>query len=181
MNIIQFNAAIAVKEFTKHDILKEQILEYINDSPAENIKTKQGSDISRCDWGLVNLRREWVHELMPLLEPEVVEIFNNLGYQYCKIYNIWFQQYSKNSFHNWHVHTECQWTSVYYLDLPDATPRTELIDPITKKIVTLDIKEGDIVCFPSFVIHRAPINQSEKTKTIISFNSGTDIGEGVYQ
>ena len=40
---------------------------------------------------------------------------------------------------------------------------------INKKI-TIDAKEGDIVIFPSFIIHRAPKVQSDTRKTIVSFN-----------
>jgi len=65
---------------------------------------------------------------------------------------------------------------VYYLELPDNAPKTELIDQynINKKI-TVDAKEGDIVIFPSFVIHRAPKMLTDDRKTIISFNLEFDI------
>ena len=36
--------------------------------------------------------------------------------------------------------------------------------------MNLNCEEGDIVMFPSFMIHRAPPVQNDKTKTIISFN-----------
>lgn len=180
MKITSINTPIVIKPFSKHNEIKQNVLESINQSPAENIKTKQGSDITRCDWGLVNLRREWVKDLLPLLEPEINEIYYNLGYSYTNLYNIWFQQYNTGSFHNWHVHTECQWTNVYYLELPEDSPKTEVIDMVTKKTITLDVKEGDLCCFPSYVIHRAPFNNSTKQKTIISFNSGVDIDGSLY-
>jgi hypothetical protein len=173
MKIQTVNTPIVIKPFSKHEIMKNSILEDINFSMAENVKTRQGSDITRCDWSCVNLRREWVNNLMPLLEPEVLEIYKNLGYDWIKIYNIWFQQYGEKSVHNWHVHTECQWTNVYYLQLPENCPKTEILDPISKKIVVLDVNEGDICCFPSYLIHRAPCNKSKETKTIISWNSGS--------
>lgn len=173
MKIQTVNTPIAIKPFSQHSNLKKTVLENINFSMADNVKTKQGSDITRCDWGFVNLRREWVNDLLPVLEPEVLEIYKNLGYDSIKIYNIWFQQYKKSSNHNWHVHTECQWTNVYYLELSETSPKTEILDPINKKTVILDVQEGDICCFPSFLIHRAPSNLSDEPKTIISWNSGT--------
>jgi predicted 2-oxoglutarate/Fe(II)-dependent dioxygenase YbiX len=83
---------------------------------------------------------------------------------------MWFQQYVINDKHGWHTHAE-NYTGVYYLEMPEEAPKTELIDQynINKKI-TIDAKEGDIVIFPSFIIHRAPKVQSDTRKTIISFN-----------
>jgi hypothetical protein len=34
----------------------------------------------------------------------------------------------------------------------------------------INVKEGDIVIFPSIAIHRAPVVKNDLTKTIISFN-----------
>jgi hypothetical protein len=60
---------------------------------------------------------------------------------------------------------------VYYLDLPDHAPKTQLINPFNQEqIVMPDIKEGDILVFPSYVIHRAPKIKENINKTIISFN-----------
>jgi hypothetical protein len=69
---------------------------------------------------------------------------------------------------------------VYYLDLPDGTPKTELIDPWSREVITMDVQEGDILTFPSFVIHRAPVNKTATPKTIISFNSDTEIDGATY-
>ena len=81
---------------------------------------------------------------------------------------MWYHQYAKNSVHNWHIHGE-NYTGVYYLELPDDTPKTELIDQYDKKI-TVEANEGDVVIFPSFIIHRGPKVLNDSRKTIISFN-----------
>ena len=36
-----------------------------------------------------------------------------------------------------------------------------------EEVIDLNVKEGDIIIFPSFVVHRAPYNKSNSTKTII--------------
>ena len=38
------------------------------------------------------------------------------------------------------------------------------------------IEEGDVIMFPSFIVHRAPKNNSQEQKTIVSFNSCVGIG-----
>ena len=83
---------------------------------------------------------------------------------------MWYQQYVKNNIHGWHTHGE-NYTGVYYLDFPKNASKTELIDQynIHKKI-TIKAKEGDVVIFPSFIIHRSPKMTNDTKKTIISFN-----------
>jgi hypothetical protein len=35
----------------------------------------------------------------------------------------------------------------------------------------INVKEGDIITFPSYLYHRSPINKINKRKTVIVFNS----------
>ena len=86
------------------------------------------------------------------------------------IKKLWFQQYVQNDYHGWHIHGD-NYTGVYYLDFPKGSSKTELIDQkdINKKI-TVNAKEGDIIIFPSFIIHRSPKIKENIKKTIISFN-----------
>ena len=68
---------------------------------------------------------------------------------------------------------------MYYVDLPEGTPQTEILNPFTQNDVqTLEVKEGDVIMFPSYVIHQAPTNKGVDTKTIISWNSSADIEPG---
>jgi hypothetical protein len=50
-----------------------------------------------------------------------------------------------------------------------------LYDDINKSIIDLDVKEGDLVTFPAYIIHRSKNNKSNDRKTIISFNTSFDI------
>ena len=109
----------------------------------------------------------------------MTHVCKDLGYDAFKIYNIWFQQYNEGSTHGWHIHTQCQWSNVYYLDMPEGSPQTQLINPWNQtEVITMDVKEGDVLTFPSFVIHRAPVNENTTTKTIVSFNSDVELNYG---
>jgi ectoine hydroxylase-related dioxygenase (phytanoyl-CoA dioxygenase family) len=44
-----------------------------------------------------------------------------------------------------------------------------------KTVHEFPCREGDVILFPSFVVHRAPSNPSPETKTIISFNFDCNI------
>lgn len=86
------------------------------------------------------------------------------------IINCWFQQYYKNDNHSWHNHSQTNISWVYYVELDDKHHGTEFYDTINKEKFKLDVKEGDIVVFPSFVPHRSPAIVTDDRKTIISCN-----------
>lgn len=80
----------------------------------------------------------------------------------------WFQQYEKHDIHSWHVHGECNLSSIFYVELPGGTPNTQF--SIFGKQFEVNVEEGDILTFPSFYTHCSPSSKSEKRKSIISFN-----------
>ena len=88
--------------------------------------------------------------------------------------DIWFQQYKKDNTHHWHIHG-CTFTGVYYVKYNEKCIGTELIDPVTKKVMMPAVYEGDVIVFPSYVKHRAPPQITNTLKTIISFNFDCDI------
>ena len=95
-----------------------------------------------------------------------------------RIHNIWYsQQYaSRRNTRLALPHRLAQWTSVYYLDMSDGCPKTELITPMDQKKKTvkfLDVTEGDVIT-SSFIVHRAP-NPRGQNKNYLSWNSDCDI------
>lgn len=184
MKKLKLDMPVVISSLQAHYDIKKTCLKYINDQKSERIFSENHNDlnITRCDWTVKGVERKWLEVLRPHLLSDMERIYKDLGYQKFDIQNIWFQQYAEGGIHGWHVHTQCQWTNVYYLDLPEECPQTELINPYDQKtIIKLDVKEGDLLTFPSFVIHRAPKNITNKTKTIISFNSDSDIGSEAYE
>lgn len=169
---IKLNTTALLKPFKYHNEIKDTLRSMIETSYHDNLKlgdNKYGDEIYRLDWSKYpDFNREWVQYLAPKLHEHFLICANDLNYQGCLIKGIWYQQYAKNSVHNWHIHGE-NYTGVYYLELPDDTPKTELIDQYDKKI-TVKANEGDIVIFPSFIIHRGPKVLNDSRKTIISFN-----------
>lgn len=84
------------------------------------------------------------------------------------LHHMWFQWYPPGGFHDWHVHPLCHFTNVCYINLPDHQAKTEIKD-INHNIISIDVKEGDILTFPAFLLHRSPISTQEKI--IIAFNT----------
>ena len=63
---------------------------------------------------------------------------------------------------SWHNHeNEGKLSAVYYLELSKKELVTEFKN---KKVKT---EEGDVLIFPSYMLHRSPINKSNERKTVI--------------
>jgi len=181
---IKLNTTALLKPFKYHNEMKDTLRSLIETSYCESIDVKDsncGDEISRLDWSKYpDFNREWVKYIKPRLQEHFEICADDLNYRGCRIKGLWYQQYVKDNIHDWHIHGD-NYTGVYYLELPDDTPKTELIDQYNKKI-TIDAEEGDIVIFPSFIIHRAPKVKSDSRKTIISFNLEFDIiNEGIFK
>ena len=59
----------------------------------------------------------------------------------------------------------------YFLELPDSKYSTEFIDTETNSIFQSNVEEGDVIIFPSHIIHRSPlITDSNVRKTTIAIN-----------
>lgn len=156
----------------KHEQIKDKLLDLINSAESEHVVAEAAeTDITRADWhDGQNNDREWVKYFSKTLTQHMSHQLRTLGYHGHHINELWFQQYKNSSGHGWHIHSS-NFTNVYYLQFPEGSPKTQIISPWDQKtIIELDVKEGDIVTFPSFVIHRGPPNISDQTKTIISWN-----------
>jgi hypothetical protein len=167
--IHKIDCPILVNKFTKHLEYKEQLLEIINTSHSG--PDYDGSIISRTDWN-VNLgeQRQYWNLIFKDLNDIIYPSFKEIGYEDIRYENCWFQQYNTNEFHKWHRHPGCQWSNVYYVELPEGTPATMFRNPYDQTEFTIDVEEGDIISFPSIVQHTSPINASDKVKTVIAFN-----------
>lgn len=158
-----------IKKFNKHLEIKDRLLELLAKE-----KSSSFEDISNTDWHVnINHERNYWQFLYPLIIPTLFDFYeNNLFFstEVSRVCNVWFQQYKKGDFHDWHSHNGCAYSNVYYVELGDGCPSTEFLTPITKEIVVPNVSEGDILIFPSAFAHRSPPNNSSNQKTIISFN-----------
>ena len=157
------------KQIIDHQKYKSQTLDLIRLYSLGEIK--KGSLDLRSDY---ELPRDHPRPYLDLVRERVMNClldFKDISdhYEKIEVRCFFYQQYTKEQYHGWHVH-DCHYSGVYYLDLPEGSPKTEYIDPFTNDVCELDINEGDVVAFPSFLVHRAPPNPISTPKTIISFN-----------
>ena len=175
---IPYRVPIHIGKLAEHDRIRDRVLQHIEGQDFKPYAVET-SYISRCDYESPDgVERAYLRFVRDPIQRHVKRVMRSYGYRSLRIYNFFFQQYETDSRHDWHVHLETQWVGVYYVELPRTTPRTEYLsmtEGTVKAVRTLPCREGDVVLFPSFVIHRAPPNPSRETKTIISFNFDCNI------
>jgi|TARA_R100001163_G_C5000306_1_gene149683 hypothetical protein len=156
--------------FEKHNKVKTKLISLIKDTECDALKSNNDL-IHRVDWNRsADKNRKWVKYILPYLQKYFDKCANKIGYEEASVTNLWFQQYNKNGKHGWHTHAE-NYTGVYYVKFSKDSAKTELINPFSQnKKIIINAKEGDIVMFPSYVIHRAPEQLNNSEKIIISFN-----------
>jgi len=152
-----------------HNEIKESILGFIDQyEQIEGCPDK----ITKTDFFDPNKRGEYIG------------IFtNNDGAEYlrksiCEKYwvtnfsisSFWFQQYYVGDSHGWHLHGNSTISMSYFLELDDQKHSTEFVDIEKKKTFQLNVSEGDVIIFPSHIIHRSPIIKSDSRKTTIAIN-----------
>ena len=172
MKKIKFNDCICHSNIPNHNDIKDELLSLISQGNSDTMDDPSSNDrISKLDFGNSKDRtRPWVNKFLPNWDDSLRECVQSMGYIGVDLYNCWFQQYKEHGTHGWHTHGHT-FTGAYYLDLPKDSPCTQIIVPANQnQLITLVVKEGDISIFPSYTIHRSPINKTKYTKTIISFN-----------
>jgi hypothetical protein len=172
-----------ISKFLSHHTLRDELIDLIEKTETAKSLNIPVNMVSKCDfdWSK-DLERPYIKKLLPALCEHLKDVYNHLGFGAFEIKNLWFQRYINNNIHNWHVHGDCQWTGVYYLELPkDEDLRTQIIQPFDQKTkIDMPVQEGDILIFPSHTLHRAPRNKTQNKKIIISFNIDALLTDGQY-
>lgn len=170
---------LVIGQLPEHQELKQQVLTAIDQSKSDSLIAMDSyytDTINKLDWNQAkNFSKPWAQILKPKIDDYLNTLAVNLGYQSAIVEEFWFQQYVNGNTHGWHTHGS-NFTGVYYLEFDADSPKTEIIEPIdqTRKI-TPEVKEGDIMIFPSYTIHRAPLITNNVRKTIVSFNFILDL------
>jgi hypothetical protein len=157
-----------IRPVKDHKEIKSKILDAISSMGQFSIRAGI-NNITNTDWHLpADFIRPYHQIIKPALLDHTTAIKEKFKYNDVKIGNYWFQQYHQGDYFGWHVHEGCMFSSVYYVNLEDSIPKTSFI--IDGEEICVNAEEGVILTFPSFLVHRSTPNQSNKIKTVISFN-----------
>jgi len=156
---------IIVTKVKNNKYINKNLLTLIN--LINNSYKTENSFVSNTDWNLPKEhKREYLVYFYEIIRPYMNKIANKLHSKEWVIHNGWFQQYLKLGNHEWHTHPESHFTNVYFVELPHKSLVTEIY-----KHKKIKVEQGDLLTFPAFYYHRSPLNNLNKRKTIISFNS----------
>ena len=161
---------ILVNSVKDHKSHKKTLLKLIDDFK----RLHDTKDYTKCstDFNISqDIDRDYLDYFRVRILDDVIEsISKQLGLAPCEwdVLMAWFQQYNQSNVHSWHNHAYTQFTNCYFLELPDATHKTEILD-INGNILEYDAKEGDIITFPAWMKHRSKPHEGEQ-KTVIAFN-----------
>jgi hypothetical protein len=169
MNVKEVPGAFYVSDVAKHFEIKDAILNSIKESGTYSVLNTH-QKIYNTDWHLDStFPRPYWNIFYPHCLNHLKEISDYCGFVSIEISNYWYQQYGYEGFHDWHIHPNCTFSSVYFLELPTENLSTTF--RFNKNEFQIDIKEGQILTFPAFYTHESKPNLTNKIKTIISFNS----------
>jgi len=100
------------------------------------------------------------------IQPDIT----GLNYRH-NIMHMWYHQMQKSDYIGWDNHQYCQWSGVYFIEVPDPKYITEFLDHHSLEVMQpAATYAGDMIIFPSWLLHRAPIMQTDQRKSIISWN-----------
>lgn len=121
--------------------------------------------ISKTDWGILpEEKSDYAKYFINTITPCLGNLANMHSSNKWLIDNLWFQQYKKGDFHNWHAHSKTNFSAVYYIELFSQEAKTQFLNQ-----QSIGIEEGDLILFPGFWYHRSE-KLKDKRKTVISFN-----------
>ena len=174
MKIIEQQFPFLLSSVENHAVYKEKILKSIASMGVHEIDdlVTHNEKMANTDWYLGrDVIRPYLDDIKSLLGDHIQQINEILQYpedSRLDLSNYWFQQYGHLDYHKWHVHTTCLLSNVYYVELPEESSKTSF--RILNRVFTIDVKEGDIITFPSCTLHQSLPNQSHSRKTVIAFN-----------
>ena len=152
-----------------HSDIKDKLLLYFEDlTDKYHLYDNPSGGTSSTDY-FKTKEEGWVTPYRFILDEHIYPIvmknlFSYTGNSGIKLQGAWFQQYEHDSWFSYHTHPNSNFAGIYYVELPDGSA-TEFLN-----FQSPEVKEGQLLIFPSFLAHRSNPNPSRDRKTVVSFN-----------
>jgi hypothetical protein len=149
---------------------KSQLIDWLKDYPEE----KTGLQKFYTNKQIVK-ENDYCQKFISIMSHEI-NLFAKALKSDLEVTDVWSVSYKTGDYHTTHSHNSTGMSAILYLDLPSDSPVTTYIQPwshikSSKTIqLNVDVKQGDIVFVPSFILHFSVPNESMKTKRIISWD-----------
>lgn len=165
-----------------HEKYKSKLLQIFDDDDNSSHRLTKSGEV------IYDLKTDFFHndkeQLLPsyyglvtqALGSYLREIESNIGFE-LEIESMWYQSSSRGQYHQVHNHGAVGMSFVWYVEFnPKVHKATTFFcpfsDPLTGDLIqnTPEVEEGDLVVFPSFLLHEQEMNDSDERRTIVSFN-----------
>jgi hypothetical protein len=157
-----------ITQIAEHDVVKHKLLYMIEDIIEDEPKRSLNPAGYHYDYNFTeedsNYHPAYKSLLFNTISPYLEKYAQSLGMRIRKFSKPWFQQYTTGTGFGWHQHG-LHFAVVYYLELPDPNEATEFL-----QYGKMNVKEGDIIVFPTWMVHRSANIKSDKRKTIFACN-----------
>tara|TARA_R100000005_G_C4973429_1_gene185612 strand:- start:53 stop:613 length:561 start_codon:yes stop_codon:yes gene_type:complete len=127
------------------------------------------------------IKPKYTKRLMEVLDGVFCDFEDVFPYAY-EIRNIWCQRYEESAHHGIHNHGAVGYSMVFYAQFDkNCHQGTTFISPFNNWLNgnaiyhTIDVDEGDVVFFPSFILHECiPVKNNDKERIIFSLNMNVE-------
>lgn len=161
---------IFVSKLHAHAETKSHILNVISNDGFGRISSPQ-EEIHKTDYPSTSHRRVWLDAFYKAVAPCMDDVQSALGLNSWAISEAWYQWYEHGDFHGRHMHPGCSFSGVYFMELPNGSVKTRLYSDSGSTVVNMpEISEGEILFFPSAMMHESPRNISGGRKIVVAFN-----------
>lgn len=119
---------------------------------------------------------DYINKFTNLFAEEFTKFAKKCNYKTLRFKDIWTVVYDENDYQTPHTHGPIGWSGILYYEYDAKQPSTVFIQPWHNiktgltSMRSLDTQEGDMIFFPSFVMHFCPANHLKKKRKIISWD-----------
>ena len=119
---------------------------------------------------------EYSEYVLSIIEKGLNKFYEEIGLN-LKVKDIFYQLYKKGSYHLAHNHGSLGYSGIIFVSFnEDLHTATRFYSPFLNFIdgsvigYRPAVKEGDLLIWPSSILHEAESNHSEEERVVISFN-----------
>ena len=116
----------------------------------------------------------YFHTVVDVIKPYLKSFMDGNPVEFVEM---WYQKYYNLVEHKTHCHGFTGWSSIIYVEFdPKVHESTRFFSPFRQpwdcdvEVFQPKVKEGDMILFPSSLLHEAPVNRTNTRRTIISYN-----------
>jgi len=117
------------------------------------------------------------HNLKTTIFDEEIEKFQIESEINVKTSALWFQKYYRGMNHDAHTHGIHGFSSICFIEYDEHEHSSPVfLSPFLdvsiglQRIYCPKVNEGDIIFFPSNLMHYVPVNKSDRERLVVSFN-----------